>query len=226
MSKKAEAALEKSIPSSRSAPRRQPTQARSRETVDKILAAAIKVVEKIGYNDTTTNHIAREAKLSVGSVYQYFPSKEAIFLALWEQQIAADYSEVSIEFEELKKLPLEEFFLLTGEQHIESFANNTRLKLELMTLIPKFADDHKILDVRNTFARVIEKVLEHHRDELAVTDLFMASQLLVNSFLGNIQTFAAADPKKLRDPAFRREIARMSLGYLKYSFLKKPDGSA
>jgi AcrR family transcriptional regulator len=224
MSKKADLDSDKAL-ASRSAPRRQPTQARSRETVDKILAAAIKVVETIGYNDTTTNHIAREAKLSVGSVYQYFPSKEAIFLALWDQQVQADYAEVSTEFEELKKLPLEEFFILTGERHIEAFASNTRLKLELMTIIPKFADDHKVLDVRNTFARVIEKVLEHHRDEIEVDDLFLASQLLVNAFLGNLQTYAAADPQKLRDPAFRREIARMSMGYLKYTFKKPLKGS-
>jgi AcrR family transcriptional regulator len=223
MSKKIEADKQELLPS-RSAPRRQPTQARSRETVDKILAAAIKVVEKIGYNDTTTNHIAREAQLSVGSVYQYFPSKEAIFLALWDQQIQAEYSDVSTEFEELKKLPLEEFFLLTADRHIEAFANNTRLKLELLTIIPKFADDYKILDVRNTFAKLIEGVLEAHRDEIEVEDLFLAAQILVNTFLGNIQTYAAADPKKLRDPAFRRELARISLGYLRCKIgpLKKP----
>ena len=68
--------------SSRVAPRRTPRQVRSAETLDRILDAAAQVFSRRGYAAGTTNHIAAEASMSIGSLYQYFPNKDAILLAL------------------------------------------------------------------------------------------------------------------------------------------------
>ncbi|MDO5495345.1 MAG: helix-turn-helix domain-containing protein [bacterium] len=62
-------------------PRRRPRQARSRATVARILAAATQVFAEEGYA-ATTDRIAQRAHLSVGSLYQYFPNKDALVLAL------------------------------------------------------------------------------------------------------------------------------------------------
>jgi AcrR family transcriptional regulator len=69
-------------------PRKQPLQKRSRATVDDILFAATQVFEEYGYAAGTTNRIAERAGVSIGTLYQYFPSKEAIAVALLEQHIA------------------------------------------------------------------------------------------------------------------------------------------
>ena len=63
-------------------PRRIPVQARSRERVDRILDAAAQLLAKKGYNAVKTNHIAKLAGVSIGSVYQFFPNRFAIFHAL------------------------------------------------------------------------------------------------------------------------------------------------
>jgi len=60
------------------APRRLPLQRRSRETVAAILEAAAKVFGERGYWEATTNHIADVAGVSVGSLYEYFPNKDAL----------------------------------------------------------------------------------------------------------------------------------------------------
>lgn len=70
-------------------PRKKPRQTRSRETVDVILAAAARVFAASGYAATTTNHIARRAGVSIGSLYEYFPSKDAILVALTERHVDA-----------------------------------------------------------------------------------------------------------------------------------------
>jgi AcrR family transcriptional regulator len=62
--------------------RRQPKQQRSRERVDKILAAAAVVFEEVGYSAATTHLIAAQAGTAIGSLYQYFPDKAAIFQAM------------------------------------------------------------------------------------------------------------------------------------------------
>jgi len=64
-----------------------PSQKRSRETVAVIYQAAAHVFSTNGYANTTTDHIAERAGVSIGTLYQYFPSKEAISLGLWEKHI-------------------------------------------------------------------------------------------------------------------------------------------
>jgi AcrR family transcriptional regulator len=62
--------------------RRQPCQTRSQERVDRILDAAEQLFIAEGYNATTTNAIAITAKVSIGSLYQFFPDKAAIVYGL------------------------------------------------------------------------------------------------------------------------------------------------
>jgi AcrR family transcriptional regulator len=59
-----------------------PTQARSQETVSVILEASARILESEGLHGFNTNAIAARAGVSIGSLYQYFPNKDAILLAL------------------------------------------------------------------------------------------------------------------------------------------------
>ena len=62
--------------------RRQPQQKRSQERVEKILIAAAEVFAEVGYEAATTHTIAARAETAIGSLYQFFPDKLAIFHAL------------------------------------------------------------------------------------------------------------------------------------------------
>ena len=68
--------------------RKQPRQDRSRATVDAILEAASQVFRRLGYAAGTTDRIALRAGVSVGSLYQYFPNKDAILIAVVERHLA------------------------------------------------------------------------------------------------------------------------------------------
>jgi AcrR family transcriptional regulator len=68
--------------------RKRPRQARSRATVDAVVRAAAQVFATRGYAATTTNHIAERAGVSIGSLYEYFPSKDALLVALMEAHLA------------------------------------------------------------------------------------------------------------------------------------------
>ena len=62
--------------------RRQPQQKRSQERVEKILDAAAELFDEVGFEAATTHAIAARADTAVGSLYQFFPDKLAIFNAL------------------------------------------------------------------------------------------------------------------------------------------------
>ncbi|NBP52207.1 MAG: TetR/AcrR family transcriptional regulator, partial [Actinobacteria bacterium] len=68
-------------------PRKAPRQDRSRRTVERILAAAAHIFDEDGYAATTTNEIAAMAEVSIGSLYQYFPNKDAILVALGRRHV-------------------------------------------------------------------------------------------------------------------------------------------
>jgi AcrR family transcriptional regulator len=70
---------------SRRVARRVPVQDRSERRVASLLSHAEAVLAKVGYEATTMTEIAARAKASIGSVYQYFPNKEAITAALYSK---------------------------------------------------------------------------------------------------------------------------------------------
>ena len=87
-------------------PRRKPRQVRAELTRDRILTAAAHVFSEHGYAAGTTNRIADQARVSIGSLYQYFPNKDAILAELlvrhidrgrWEQADHLDLSPGSLE---------------------------------------------------------------------------------------------------------------------------------
>ena len=78
-----------------SSPRKSPSQERSRLTVERILDAAARIFHEQGYAGATTNDIADEAGLSIGSLYQYFPNKDALLAALTKRHITTTTSSLA-----------------------------------------------------------------------------------------------------------------------------------
>jgi len=67
-------------------PRKLPRQARSQATVDALLDATAQVLVERGYARLTTNAVAERAGVSIGSLYQYFPGKDALLIALMRRE--------------------------------------------------------------------------------------------------------------------------------------------
>src|SRR5512146_42152 len=89
-------------------PRKRPSQARSRATVDALLEATARILVREGFDRASTNRIAEEAGVSIGSLYQYFPGKEALVGAVIDRH-KQELREVAREvLAEIVTLPLEE----------------------------------------------------------------------------------------------------------------------
>jgi len=86
-------------------PRKRPRQARSRLTVEAILDAAARVFERHGYAAGTTNRIAERAGVAIGSLYQYYPNKDAILVALVERHLDEGVAALTPLLEELRDAP-------------------------------------------------------------------------------------------------------------------------
>src|ERR1044072_3117584 len=66
-------------------PRKEASQERSRPTVEALVDATARILVREGFDKASTNRIAEVAGVSVGSLYQYFPGKEALVAAVIER---------------------------------------------------------------------------------------------------------------------------------------------
>jgi len=69
-------------------PRKQPVQARSAATIEALHTAVIQVLIREGLSRCTTTRIAERAGMSVGSVYQYYPNRDALLAAVLEKHLS------------------------------------------------------------------------------------------------------------------------------------------
>jgi AcrR family transcriptional regulator len=80
--------VKKKTPRDALKPRKTPIQKRSTETVAVILEAAARILELHGFEGFNTNAIAQRAGVSIGSLYQYFPNKDALLADLIAREVA------------------------------------------------------------------------------------------------------------------------------------------
>lgn len=97
--------------------RRVPNQSRARLTVDSIVQAAQQLLDEDGPHALTTRRIAERAGVSIGSLYQYFPNREAIVAQLFEPLLQAAAQRGSQRYE--SDLAAEEFFVEAYRGQIE-----------------------------------------------------------------------------------------------------------
>ena len=120
--------------------RRQPKQLRARHTVEAVLDAVVRILKRQGIGAVTTNRIAEVAGVSIGSVYQYFPDKRAIFIALHRRHIEQIDRLVESKLIENAESSLDTLIRAMVEAMIEAHATDPELYEALFSEVPHRAE--------------------------------------------------------------------------------------
>jgi AcrR family transcriptional regulator len=128
--------------------RRRPQQRRARETVESVLDAVIRILKHSGPAALTTNRIAEVAGVSIGSVYQYFPDKRAIFTALHERHIQQIDRVIQSTLVEHARSSLEDLMRAIIDAMVEAHTTDPELYEMLLTEVPHRADGSREFSVR------------------------------------------------------------------------------
>lgn len=115
--------LVKSPPSGPSAPpppRKSPRQRRSQATVGFILEAARRILYEEGIDALTTRRVAEQSGVGVGSLYQYFPNRDAILARLAEEEARRESQALQRHYAKVRRLPLEEYLGQAVARIVES----------------------------------------------------------------------------------------------------------
>ena len=194
-------------------PRKKPLQARSREMVETILEASARVFVKHGYSKATTNRIAEAAGISVGSLYQYFPSKDAIAVELLRR-----YREslVALVHEHLSGVGADGFegvvrALIRALLRAEGI--NPALHRVLIEQVLRTGARAEILGFEEKVEGLLASALRSADGALGVRDADVAAFLLVRSVLGAVHA-AVVDRPSVNGPALVDELTRMIVRYI------------
>lgn len=196
-------------------PRKLPRQARSKATVDSVLTAAIQVLIEQGYEGATTIRIAERAGVSIGSLYQYFPNKEALIAVLIERH--AD--QVVTIMEQTLSSP-ENATLADGIRAIVR-AGTTAHRLDpklhkiLNEQVPRVDRLAKAMDTSRQITRAIERFLRAHAREMSPGRDPAVAAVVVETALETLAHKAVIERRDLlANGVAEREIYDMIAGYV------------
>jgi AcrR family transcriptional regulator len=199
-------------------PRKTALQSRSRATVDALVEATARILVNEGFDKASTNRIADFAGVSIGSLYQYFPSKESLIAAVAESHQQEILRTVRGELEEVLAQPLEKAVRRLVAVAVKAHRVDPRLHRVLAEQIPRVGK----LEHLETFNRenytIFRTYLEGRRRELRVDDLELASFVCVTSIEALTHNAVLHYSHVYSDAAMETLIdagARLVTGYLK-----------
>lgn len=198
-------------------PRKIASQERSRATVDALVEATARILVREGFDKASTNRIAEVAGVSVGSLYQYFPGKEALVAAVIERHRTGIMRIVEGELAKAASEPLEKGIRLLVAAAIRAHQLDPRLHRVLAEEIPKVGNLEKAQTFNPENVTMFRAYLERHRDEISVADPGLAAFLCVNA-IEAVTHNAVLQEKIVSDEAMNRlmeETSRLVLGYLR-----------
>ena len=198
----------------RTTPRKRPRQARSRATVDSVLEATARVLVKRGFDGLTTNLVADEAGVSIGSLYQYFPNKAALVGALIENHVDAMQSLALAELTRVAQLPMPEAIRSVIDAMIRAHAVSPELHRVLTEQVPRVGRMAKLREIEAITHRMVAGLLATRKAELAIEDPDMAAFVLVSAIEAITHRAALFAPELLRDPRLVDETCAMVRRYL------------
>ncbi|HEY8212019.1 MAG TPA: TetR/AcrR family transcriptional regulator [Myxococcaceae bacterium] len=199
----------------RTTPRKAPRQARSRATVDAILAATAQVLVRDGYDRTSTNKVAEVAGVSIGSLYQYYPSKEALVAALIErhmQRLAALLETKMIEVGEAP-VPVAVRALLSAL--VDAKTLEPKLQKVLMEQVPRVGRLCKVAQMDKHFEDLLRGYLQMRHAQIRPTNLDAAVFLLVTTGAAVTHAIATDRPEHISVEELVDETAEMVMRYLR-----------
>lgn len=199
-------------------PRKLASQARSRGTVDALVEATARILVRDGFDKASTNRIADMAGVSIGSLYQYYPSKEALVAAVIDRHNRQIMRRVRTVLTEIASQPIETAVRRLVAVAIEAHRIDPRLHSVLAEQIPRVGRLENMEALNREGYALFRGYLESRRDELRVRDLDLAAFMCATSIEALTHTAVLYHSEILTDTEMLvEETTRLIVGYLQPS---------
>ena len=183
-------------------------------TVQAILDATAHILVSEGYEALNTNVVAERAGVSIGSLYQYFPNKGALIAAV--RQRHADQTRetlVSLAAQAIH-LPLRQAVPCLIDAVMASHRIEPQLHQVLEREVPRQFQSWDVTEGEVELRTLLQALLQPHQGQLIVSDLALASLVLVRMVDALVHAPLIQDPMGIDPKAIEQEISTVVLRYL------------
>jgi AcrR family transcriptional regulator len=178
----------------RRAPRKKPAQQRSKETVRAIVQAAARILRRDGYALMNVNRVAELAGVSVGSLYQYFPSKEALVAEVARDLATRTVAVFQDGIVELALLPLRDAARGVVERAVRALRIDPRLREVILEEMPSEVFDTREFD--GMLFDALRLYFQYRKDVIRPKNIDLALAILRATVEGVAQaTSTRGDPE-------------------------------
>lgn len=194
--------------------RKSPKQQRAVITAEALTQATQQIIIREGFKSATTNRIAEVAGVSVGSLYQYFPNKQAIVRALIEQAISKAAAQIREGLRDLMDVPLEPALRQILKKLFDIYKENYFIIFKVIEEVPEMKQYAKNMSIDIYTNSTNLAFLEQHSDELTVSDLRTALLFVERAVIHNMEYFIRENPTNITEDQLIDELTKMSVNYL------------
>lgn len=186
---------------------RRPVQRRAHDTVEIILRATAQILRRDGLDRVTTNGVADEAGVSIGSLYQYFGNKEALVAEVRRRYGQAFRERLVALIGVVGPLPLKEAVERCVRALIAIHADDPGLHNAISSA---GMDDAE----RPLFHQIVASWLEARRDEIRRPNRTLAAAVALDVAEALVHGVALRSPDRLADEEFGAEVTDLLVRYL------------
>jgi AcrR family transcriptional regulator len=194
--------------------RKTPIQERSKQTIETILDAATQVLQVEGEERFTTNRVAEKSGYSIGTLYQYFPNKNAIVEAIAERERIAIEATVAKAISKADPHKIEDVIRTVVRTAINAFGRRRKLrKFVIIQMIRLNLAPIFLKGVDKIGISVVKEIEAHGKDRVRpLSDA--ASFVLTRAIMGAIRSAVLEDRSILDSQDFEDELVRLALRFL------------
>ncbi|OJH38522.1 TetR/AcrR family transcriptional regulator [Cystobacter ferrugineus] len=199
----------------RASPRKRPRQERSKATVEVILEAAAHVLVSSGYEGTTTKQVAERAGVSIGSLYQYFPSKEALVAMLVER---LHQRVLGILADKLVPHPITDLAQEVRElvrSLVDVYGVNPELQRVLLEQAPRIGPLQVVQEIEARVEFLVQGVLSQNLEFERPRNLSLVVFIIIRALRSAVWAAVVERPELIGTPELVEELSALVLGYLR-----------
>lgn len=194
--------------------RKQPRQGRAKVTVDAILEATERVLAHKGLEATSTTEVAEIAGVSVGTLYQYFPNKQALVAAVIEARLDADLAAIDEAFERARSLSLRAGLQELARVQAHLYGREPELYREMVAALAELERARRVEAIIEHTIAGLADLLELHREQHDHPEPRLAAWVIVQNGVQLMRAAVRERPELVLAGKLFAELQRMSGRYL------------
>lgn len=199
----------------RAARRKQPRQPRAEQTVSRIKHAMLELIAEEGYAAVSTNRVAKRARVNISSLYQYFPNRESIALAMYEDASSRQAQVVHDVMMATMAQPLESGIRRLLEVLVDFLDQEQMALMRLVDEIPELRQSAGAMSLENLAYHTSRVYLQQHLGMLDEGTMRRKLFFVQHMGMGLIRRYVLDKPPGIARAHFIAELAETLVMYLR-----------